>query len=153
MITDKLSNAHLYYGCHPGFQKAFEFLLKNGNPEPGRYEIDGDRIFATRQTCKLCSEGSGSFEAHRNYIDIQYMVSSGESFRYAHTDTLKVLKEYDEQKDAQRLIGDGSVITLQEGDFIVFFPDDAHLACIAPGEGSVSSEKIVMKVAVSFPNE
>jgi biofilm protein TabA len=150
MITDKLCNAHLYYGCHPGFQKAFDFLIQNSNPEPGRYEIDGDRIYATRQTCKLSGEGSGSFEAHRNFIDIQYIVRSGESFRYAHADTLSELTSYDEKKDAQRFLGDGSVITLREGDFIVLFPDDAHLACISPTEDGVSSEKIVVKVAASF---
>lgn len=149
MITDKLNNASLYYGCHPEFKKAFEFLLGDIDKlNIGKYEIDGNKVYALVQKCETRPEGSGSFEAHKKYIDIQYIVKSGESFKYAHLNTLTPKTDYDENKDAQRLLGDGSVITITEGDFIVFFPEDAHLCCISPDGGTGTSEKIVIKVLV-----
>lgn len=149
MITDKLSNASLYYGCHPKFKKAFEFLLGDINHlSIGKYVIDGDQVFALVQKCDISPEGSGTFEAHKKYIDIQYIVKSSESFQYAHKDTLTPKTDYEEIKDAQRFCGQGSTIALTEGDFIVFFPEDAHLACISPDGCVGTSEKIVIKVHV-----
>lgn len=43
MVFDNLSNCELYYGMHPRFQEAFDFIKKAiaENLEPGKYEIDG----------------------------------------------------------------------------------------------------------------
>lgn len=149
MITDKLRNASLYCGYHTEFKKAFDFLLGDTDKlDIGKYEIDGNKVYALVQKCETRPEGNGSFEAHKKYIDIQYIVKSSEAFKYAHVDTLIPKTDYDDNKDAQRFLGDGSIITLTEGDFIVFFPEDAHLCCISPDGGIGTSEKIVIKVLV-----
>ena len=43
MIFDTLKNAELYYGCHEGFKKGFDFIKKviAEGTEVGKYEIDG----------------------------------------------------------------------------------------------------------------
>ena len=48
MIIDDLDQAVKYYGQHPHFQKAFEYLLNNDleNVAPGKYTIIEDHVFA-----------------------------------------------------------------------------------------------------------
>lgn len=149
MITDKLSNASLYYSCHPAFQKAFEFL--NGKLDElsgGRHEIDGQNIFAMVNDMTLCPEGAGAYEAHRKYIDIQYILKASETIAYSNLDQLTPTTEYDDNGDAQLYAGKGSLINLEEGCFAVFFPQDGHMPGILPKGGSVNSRKIIIKVLV-----
>lgn len=149
MITDQLRNASLYYDCHPEFKKAFEFLMSDTSQlQIGKHVIDGDKMFALVQKCDTKPEGAGAFEAHRRYIDIQYIVKGNEGFCYTNPNTLSPKTEYDAQKDAQHFLGAGTRVTLTEGEFIVFFPEDAHLCCISPDGGMGCSEKIVVKVLV-----
>ena len=51
MILDDLSNASLYYGVAPGVGKALRYLLDTDLEQiaEGRYEIDGDNVFALVQ--------------------------------------------------------------------------------------------------------
>lgn len=151
MIADRLQNAALYTGCRPQFQKAFDWLktaVQSGHAETG--DIQGTGGYAKKQTCVLTAEGSGSFESHRKYIDIQYIVSGREKFRFLHTDMLKTLTAYAEEKDVQRYEdhGEGAQITLEAGDFIIFFPEDGHLACISPEKEDTVSEKMIIKIPV-----
>ena len=48
MIIDKIENSHLYKDLSKRIEKAFEYIhntdLKNINP--GKYEIEGENIFA-----------------------------------------------------------------------------------------------------------
>jgi hypothetical protein len=47
MIISTLSTCERYYVLGDGFKKAFEFLKNNDirNMEPGRYDIDGDKVY------------------------------------------------------------------------------------------------------------
>ena len=51
MILDVLANSARYEGLHEGFKKAFDFLKEahKNLPELGRYELDGDKVFALVQ--------------------------------------------------------------------------------------------------------
>ena len=149
MITDKLSNASLYYSCHPAFEKAFEFL--NGKLDElsnGRHDIDGQNLFAIVNDMILCPEGAGAYEAHKKYIDIQYIMMSSETIAYSSLDKLTPKNEYDDEGDAQLYTGEGSLINLDEGHFAVFFPQDGHMPGILPKGGSGNSKKIIIKVRV-----
>ena len=48
MILDILENAHRYLVMNKGFEKAIEFLLRPDLKElpVGKYEIDGERVYA-----------------------------------------------------------------------------------------------------------
>lgn len=149
MIIDCLKNASLYYGMSEKFAAAFNYL-KNAdlsNINQGKHEIDGSNIYALVQRYMTKPRENGFWEAHRRYIDIQYVVKGVELIGYANLDNLKA-GEYDEEKDFLPLQGDGDFIVVQAGTFVIFMPQDAHMPCLTVTTPQ-AVEKIVLKVCVT----
>lgn len=149
MIFDSMDNAELYSGLGEKFQKAFEFLkITDLEDLPlEKIQIDGDDIFAIPQKYSTKEESEGKWEAHRKYIDIQYLVSGSENIGFVLVDYLEELEPYDEEKDVEFFSGEGDYVQIHEGEFAVFFPNDAH----KPGLKIESTEevfKIVIKIKV-----
>lgn len=57
-------------------------------------------------------EGIRMFEAHRDFIDIHFILSGSEVFGYSNVDSLKLTKEYDQDADYLLLDGDRNLLTL-----------------------------------------
>ena len=98
MVIDKMKNAPLYYGLGQRFQQALEWLAKV-DPDtltPGqRVDIDGDNVYATRFDVDTKLPADCKLECHRDYADIQYVVSGTEGMGYSLPDApLKQLSEY-----------------------------------------------------------
>lgn len=117
----------------------------------GRYEVDGERVYALVQSYQTLPEDENAkYEAHRRYIDIQYIVSGVEGMGWAPLEQMQVNKEYSPEKDillGACPISRATLVQVNAGEAAVFFPGDAHapkLACGAPGP----VKKIVVKVAV-----
>lgn len=158
MIIDQLKNASLYSKINKNIETALNYLsdtdlsnLKPGRYEPIRYdpikyEIDGSGIFALIQTYDTKPKENGFWEAHRQYIDIQYVIKGTELIGYANIDHLRS-GEYDDAKDLLVLYGDGVFLEVREGNFVILMPQDAHMPGIAVTT-SQSVEKIVVKVPV-----
>jgi YhcH/YjgK/YiaL family protein len=85
------------------------------------------------------------WEAHRRYIDVQYIASGTEKMGYAEISALRVVSEYDEDKDIIWLDGDGDFVTAHAGTFVVFFRQDAHKPGVTV-ENPCSVRKVVVKV-------
>lgn len=153
MIIDQLKNASLYSKINRKIETALNYLLdtdlSNLNPgryEPIRYDIDGSDIFALLQNYDTKPKENGFWEAHRQYIDIQYVIKGTELIGYANIDHLKS-GEYDDAKDLLVLYGDGVFLEVREGNFVILMPQDAHMPGIAVTT-SQSVAKIVVKVHV-----
>ncbi|HHW31323.1 MAG TPA: DUF386 domain-containing protein [Clostridiaceae bacterium] len=149
MIVDKIENAYLYLGVNSSIKKALEFLQNNdcAKLEPGRYEIDGDTVYANVSRYDSKPRDKGVWEAHRRYIDIQYVAEGKELIGYANLKDLKVTKEYDKEGDYLLLEGNGDFITASKGTFIILWPEDAHMPGIAINEPEKIA-KVVVKVRV-----
>ncbi len=147
MILDTLENAAKYAGIRSGLSEAFGFLDQPGlaELETGRYEISGDLVYALVQRCNGKKIEEARLEAHRKYIDIQYVISGEESMGWSPRAHLAPSDQYDEKKDVEFFPDrPEAVIKVPAGSFAVFLPTDAHMPCI--GEGSI--HKVVMKVCV-----
>ena len=126
MIIDRLENYEKYSNSHKGFAESFAFLQKAvaENLPVGRYEIDGDNIFAFIQ--EYTSKTESAFETHKNYIDIQFILSGAEVMKVCDISQLKISVPYTEDvmffEDNER----ASVIVIEEGEYGIFFPWDAH---------------------------
>jgi YhcH/YjgK/YiaL family protein len=148
MIHDHISNAVNYAFPNPLLGRGLSFLR---SPEAaklpvGRFEIDGDRLFALVQEYPTKLEKDCFWEAHRKFIDIQFVASGTEEIGYAPLSTLKIIEPYDATKEMMKLAGNGSVLRFTAGMFAIFFPHDAHKPCVA-ASGVVSPvRKIVLKV-------
>lgn len=148
MIVDRIKNAALY-SADRKLTKALDYLAKTDftKVEPGKYELDGAKLFALVQQVETKPKEEKQFEAHRKYIDVQFIVSGVEQMGYAHLSTLKTSQAYDADKDCEMLRGTGDFVTATPGTFIVFFPEDAHMPCVAMGKPA-PVRKVVVKVAV-----
>jgi len=147
MIIDKLENASLYYGISQKIAAALKYL-KNADLtefQNGKYEIEGDNIFVIVQEYNTKPLSEGKFEAHRKYIDIQYMIKGKEKMGYVSVDKLKPITQYDEEKDIIFFEGDGDFIAVDEGFFVIFHPQDAHMPGIEI-EASQYVKKAVIKI-------
>ena len=147
MITDNIKNAGLYYGIGTKMEKALKYLQENdfSKMETGKYEIDGSDVFALVQKYDSKPIADGKWEAHRNYIDVQYVANGAEQMGYAYLGALKVTKEYDPAGDYLLLDGEGVMLQCTQGTFAVFGPEDAHMPCIAI-EAPQTIIKVVVKV-------
>ncbi len=149
MIIDQLTNAGLYEGLSEQIRRAFQFLQQTDlqNMEDGKYEIDGDRLYASVETYMTKPRESGEWEAHRRYIDLQYVIHGAEKIGYAPLCRMLPLDNYDPDQDIQFFAGDGDDLTLSDGQFIILFPQDAHMPGIAI-DRLETVKKIVVKMAV-----
>jgi YhcH/YjgK/YiaL family protein len=107
--------------------------------------------FAQGDSSKIDSKpiSEGNLEAHRKYIDIQFLLSGEEILGYAPVKGLTVVEEYDPQKDIAFFNTPKEItkVKLEPGLFCILFPDDAHL----PGchlAGPSDARKVVIKVKI-----
>lgn len=151
MLAARLGAADRYDFGDERFQKAFAFLRRDdlASLPLGRNEISGDEVFANIQRYDTVPAASKSYEAHRRYIDIQYVVSGEEAIAVAPLDTVEPLQDFDEASDFC-LYGDPAScawVPLHAGELLVVGPEDAHKpGCALAGPEAVL--KVVVKVAV-----
>jgi len=148
MITDKIKNIDLYCGLSDRISKAIDFLHKTDftNLEPQKIIIDGKNIFAILAEYQTKEIQNCKLEAHRKYIDIQYIISGSELIGYAPFNNQTVIEEYDKEKDVIFFDGETSLMRLDTGMFAVFFPDDLHKPCIQAAGNSELVKKVVVKI-------
>lgn len=149
MIADQLENSEIYNPIDERFAKAFRYLSSTNfsKVEVGKYEIEGKDIYAIVSEYQTKPETEAKWEAHHNYIDIQYIVSGEERMGYAPLETMEIKEPYNPEKDVIFLEGSGDYITATPGTFVVFFPHDAHQPTVSIGNGSLV-KKVVIKVLV-----
>jgi YhcH/YjgK/YiaL family protein len=148
VIIDHIEQADKYAAIHTGIGQAFQYLQTTDLEmlNPGRYPIDGDRLFAIVETYETKPHDQGRWEAHQRYIDIQYVIAGSEKMGYAQVGDLELTHAYDPEKDIAWFAGDGSMVTVTAGSFVVFFPEDAHMPGLADEEPA-TVRKVVVKIA------
>ena len=151
MIVTDLEHAPQQMALTPALQKALDFLwsVRGQILTDGRVEIEGEQVYALVQSYETRS-GEPKFEAHRKYLDIQYMSDGEEVIGWAFIDRMAVDVAYDAVKDVclgRVPAGEMCSVRLYAGQLAVLYPSDAHAPRIAAGE-PVSVKKIVVKVAV-----
>jgi len=149
MIADTPVLSHRYLSLSPRFAAAFEFIKKLPADQPlGRVDLDGDNCFALIQSYNTKPLAQAKFEAHKKYIDIQFIQAGRETLLWSPLSALtETLEPYVAEKDVA-FFGVPSLVTpinLRAGDFTIFFPEDGHAPGIECG-GSVEVRKVVIKV-------
>jgi YhcH/YjgK/YiaL family protein len=149
MILDELRNASLYRSISPRMAQALDFLRGTdfaGLP-PGKHPVDGENVFALVFHNETKPKQGAFWEAHRRYMDVQYLFEGAERMGRADFRTLKPCAEYDAEKDFLKLKGKGDFFTVPAGTFVVFWPHDAHMPGLAVQEPK-PVKKVVVKVLV-----
>ena len=149
MIIDSLPNAGKYFGLHPLFSKAFQFLQENdltALPD-GTVEIDeGLKVITSQKPGKAAEESLKKFECHNASIDIQVCVKGHETIGWKPRETCVSPKgDYDPVKDVLFFDDQPDMyFKLKDSQFVIFFPDDVH----APMIGEDEIRKLVFKVKI-----
>lgn len=149
MILDTVENIDLYKGLHERLSVGLEYIANTDFSalELGKYEIEGDAIFAILQAYDSKEEQNCKLEAHKKYIDIQFLVEGQEYIGVEPLMNQEILEDKLESNDVVFYKGTAPKMKLDSGSFMVFFPTDVH----APGIKVATSEKVVkvvVKVAV-----
>lgn len=147
MIFDRIENIGNYKGLSK-ISTALEFLANTDFTKIplGKYELDGNNIYYMVQSY-LTNPEKIYPEAHKNYIDIQYIVKGREIIAVAPIQNPKTLHEAREEKDVYFYDCPTKPMVLTDGEFMVLYPSDLHL----PGKAVDTPEevlKVVVKVKV-----
>jgi YhcH/YjgK/YiaL family protein len=152
MILDSLRNSELYSSINPGFAKAFELLKEPAirDAEVGKQVFIPGSLFMSVEEYDGKNRTEGLWEAHRKFIDIQFVVKGIELMGRRDVSSLRSLGGYDEERDIEFFGGDdpGDFFKTPEGSFAVFFPHDAHMPSLKADDNGQSIKKIVFKIAI-----
>ena len=134
MIIDTLENIGKYAALNPLFPKVVEYLQNTDlmAQEPGRVNIDGNKLFVNHNVTKGKRVDEAKIETHDAMIDIQIPLSCPEVMGYTPRQDLPQA-EYNAAKDITFYPGLAEqYITVHPGEFAIFFPQDGHAPCISP---------------------
>jgi len=154
MILDRLENHAFYRSLGSEIVAAFDFLRTTdfSKMADGRYEIDGDRVFAVISHYRPKPLAEAKWEAHRQYLDVQYLAHGSERIGYAaRRNGATELAPYDAQKDLVFYDVQGNFFDVPQGAFAIFAPQDIHAPCLAGEKPVPPSEvcKVVVKCRIS----
>lgn len=130
------------------WEAAYKFLRENDLEKLaiGRYDLL-DGTYATVSEYKTKEPDSAKYEAHRKYIDIQYVQSGCEYIDLLPMSGIKEKAVYDEKSDILFFVGkEGKRLYADNNHFFVFFPEDVHRPCL-----KVDSVSTVRKIVVKIP--
>ncbi|MPL70774.1 Toxin-antitoxin biofilm protein TabA [bioreactor metagenome] len=150
MIATNVKRIGRYKGLSPLLDKAIDWILAGGWEalSEGKHEIDGTSLYAIVQRYDSKPIEKCRFETHRNYIDIQMIVSGTEIMEAAEAGSLAVSEPYkpDMEFYSSPAAGGCCSFVCSKGDALVFFPEDAHRPCVAKDGKPEPIHKIVLKV-------
>jgi len=147
--VNKIVFAVQYHKNKSGWAKAFTFLRDSDltKIKPGKYNIDGDNVYATITEGPEKTFDQSAWESHRKYADLQYVITGKEKIGVAPVTTATVIKPYNDKTDGAKYTADGQYYIAEPGTFFLFFPGDAHRPNIKV-DGYDVVRKIVIKVRV-----
>ncbi len=131
----------------------YDFVMKAlaEGVENGKYPLEnGARAVVSEYETKPMA--TSKFEAHREFIDVQLILSGAEIIGVTPTATMTDadrIGEYNAEKDVEfyGIKGDFEKLALSAGDFAILYPEDAHMPGVHEAEPA-KIKKIVLKVPV-----
>ncbi len=146
MIYDTIRNLRNYSALNPAFEAIAKFIEENDmkSMECGSYDV-AEGI--TVGVAEYEPASGGDFEAHRDYHDLQYAITSGEYIDVLPLEFVKNSTGY--KPDIEfftEQTAEASRVALSEGTFAFLSPNDAHKPGIKMTENKI--KKAVFKIKV-----
>ena len=147
MIYDQIKNLSSYRQILPGIAAVESFLRDTDilTLEAGKIQLGGGVVCNVN---RYEPKAESKWEAHRNYIDLQYVVRGAETMVYASLDDALDADEYNTEKDLQFFGGADRAVTMtfRDDDFALFFPQDVHMPGLKNEETNGEILKLVFKI-------
>lgn len=150
MIYDKINNIAFYKGLSTDICEGLLFLNAAAKDlEIGVYVIN-PRVKAIVSEYNTKEVNEYGYEAHQEYLDIQYLISGEEKICCLPLEYLNEKKPYIEEKDAafyEETTVKPQELIIGNGYFAIFFPQDGHMPQMCVKEPTVV-KKVVVKVKI-----
>lgn len=165
MIYDNISNLATYKSLSEDIYQGLKFL-QNATPDiaNGVYEIT-PKVKAIVSEYETKPQNVNGYEAHKEYIDIQYLLTGEERIACLPIEWLTETKPYSKECDAALYSADiipqpsslsphpssfvpqPSYLNLLPGYFAIFYPQDGHMPqlCVT---NPIAVKKVVVKVKI-----
>ena len=137
-----------YYAASPTYwEKTFEYIKKADllNLPVGKHIVDGDNVFAAVSEYDTQEPADRKWENHKNYIDIQIILSGKELMGIAPLSESTPDVPYKVDNEFRK-VTNGIDYLAKPGTFFIFFPSDSHRPNQKAGE-IVKVKKVVFKVS------
>ena len=146
MIVCPFNELKRYAAVIPGLEEAVEVMASVTDLTPRTIPLSGtNRVIIQSYNTKLPAEGKP--EAHREFLDIQYVVEGEECVGWAHVDSLTLEGDFNTDSDIGFYTGKVDLMRIGAGNCYVVFPEDIHMPGIAVEE-SKPCIKMVVKLKV-----
>ena len=150
MIYDKIDNIETYKGLSEDLRLGLEYLRNlPADVDVGVHPLS-PRVKAVVSEYFTKEENENGYEAHRKFIDIQYLLSGREIVRCLPLEYLKQTKAYREEIDAafyEECGVKGQELIIGNGYFAILFPQDGHKPCLIADKPE-QVKKVVVKVEI-----
>lgn len=114
--------------AHEIIKRCEQFVAENNMMELqcGKHEIAGEEFYVNIIEYETKNEKECMWEAHRQYLDVHYLISGEEIIKISSVDHM-LIDKYFEENDYVKLEGEAQhSVTLKENEFLVLFLEDAH---------------------------
>ena len=115
----------------------------------GKHPIPNSTLVASVEDSSNQPLEKRNSESHKRKIDFQLVVRGTEGFALLDHQTSTISVPYDEKKDVMRYHYDKSYthfFDVKAGQFVIFFPDDWHIAKVATRKKDQDIRVIVVKM-------
>ncbi len=130
MIKNSLKHIKYCYNLSNKMELGLEFIEKNNLKlfENGKYNILGDDVYANIQDYQTKPQNECQWEAHRKYIDIQFIIEGKEQIGIGEIQNFRTIEHYNQEKDVEFLSTSlpQEIFLLKENDFVILYPHDVH---------------------------
>lgn len=147
MIFGNLKFDKRYNFLNEAILKCFNYAKENDlkSLETGSYPIDGDNLFVNIVEYTTTTKENRFWEAHKAYIDLHLMLTGLEQIDLNFIQNMTE-KDYIEKDDFLPLEGSvNSFVHLNENDFLICYPEDAHRTAIQV-DAPITIKKAIFKI-------
>lgn len=149
MVYDKIDNIETYKGLSDELYEGLQFLKQASLDVANGVHNINPRVKAIVSEYDTKVVNENGYEAHRKFIDIQYLLKGREKNCCLPVEKLKETKAYSEEKDAAFYEAEvpAQEMMLGNGYFAIYWPQDGHMPCLSE-DGTETVKKVVVKVEI-----
>ncbi len=150
MIFGNVKDLKNYTSLDAAILKCFDYAATHDllSYEKGSHEIEGDDLFVNIVEYETTAPENRFWEAHKYYLDLHLMLRGPEQIDVNFIQNMEQ-KEFVEKDDFLPLEGDAnSHVVLEQGDFLLCYPADAHRTAVAV-DGPAIIKKAIFKIKIA----
>lgn len=150
MIFGNIRNLEEYRYLNEQIQACFTYAEEHDlmQFEKGSHEIKGDTLFVNIVEYTTTTPENRFWEAHRDYLDLHLMLHGPEQIDVNFIESMEQ-KEFEPERDFLPLDGQANGhVVLEEGDFLICYPHDAHRTAVMVDKPT-DIKKAIFKIKIN----